>query len=229
MDMINPKIISFTVDSVIGDKPAELPAPVLNLIESIGGTGYLREHLGILAGTVVVLALIRAVFRYLWRVFNARGAETFVETTRNSAFEHLLALPAAWHSEHHTGDIIQRCTSDIETIKVFLSEQLASLFRIIPTLILAFLFMYRIHPGLMVYALFFVLYYGFISREELRGVLFFRGIRGKGEIAQIEANLENSRWMTDAERDKIFTSLPPTNLRPVQVAQVPRWVICPRS
>ena len=156
MDMINPKIISFTVDSVIGDKPAELPAPVLNLIESIGGTGYLREHLGILAGTVVVLAVIRAVFRYLWRVFNARGAETFVETTRNSAFEHLLALPAAWHSEHHTGDIIQRCTSDIETIKVFLSEQLASLFRIIPTLILAFLFMYRIHPGLMVYALIFV-------------------------------------------------------------------------
>lgn len=156
MDMINPKIISFTVDSVIGDKPAKLPAVVLNVIESIGGLDYLRSHLGILAVTVVILALIRALFRYLWRVFNARGAETFVETTRNSVFAHLLELPAEWHSSHHTGDIIQRCTSDIETIKMFLSEQLASLFRIIPTLTLAFVFMYRIHPKLMGYALMFV-------------------------------------------------------------------------
>ncbi len=54
---------------------------------------------------------------------------------------------------------------------------------------------------------FFIVYYGFISREELGGILFFRGIRGKGELARIEANLENSRWMTDGERDKIFTSL----------------------
>ena len=156
MDMINPKIISFTVDSVIGDKPAALPSAVLSLVDRIGGTGYLRNHLGILAGIVVLLALIRALFRYLWRVFNAKGAETFVETTRNSVFSHLLALPVSWYSSHHTGDIIQRCTSDIETIKVFLSEQLASLFRIIPTLCLAFVFMYRIHPKLMGYALLFV-------------------------------------------------------------------------
>lgn len=60
---------------------------------------------------------------------------------------------------------------------------------------------------LVLYAAFFVFYYGFISREELRGILFFRGIRGKGAIAQIEANLENSRWMTDDERDTIFKSL----------------------
>jgi len=73
----------------------------------------------------------------------------------------------------------------------------------------------------IVYALFFVLYYGFISREELRGVIFFRGIRGKGEIAQIEANLENSRWMTDAERDKIFTSLSYSELKDTKKDGVP--------
>ena len=156
MDMINPRIIAFTVDSVIGDKPVKLPAVLIRLINRIGGTAYLRAHLGVLAVTVIILALIRALFRYLWRIFNARGAETFVETTRNTVFAHLLKLPSAWHSTHHTGDIIQRCTSDIETIKMFLSEQLASLFRIIPTLTLAFAFMYRIHPKLMAYALMYV-------------------------------------------------------------------------
>ncbi len=53
---------------------------------------------------------------------------------------------------------------------------------------------------------FFVLYYFFISREELRWAFFRRGIRGKGELSQIEGNLENSRWLTEKERDQIFTS-----------------------
>ena len=30
------------------------------------------------------------------------------------------------------------------------------------------------------------------------------GIRGKGKLKQIESNLENSRWMTDEERNKLF-------------------------
>ncbi len=53
---------------------------------------------------------------------------------------------------------------------------------------------------------FFVLYYFFISRGELRWNFFRRGIRGKGELSQIEGNLENSRWLTEKERDQIFAS-----------------------
>lgn len=59
---------------------------------------------------------------------------------------------------------------------------------------------------------FFVLYYFFISREELRWAFFRRGIRGKGELSQIEGNLENSRWLTEKERDSIFSSCKYTEL-----------------
>ena len=48
------------------------------------------------------------------------GAETFVQTMRNNLFDHILRLPFKWHSENRTGDIIQRCTSDVEQIKMFL-------------------------------------------------------------------------------------------------------------
>ena len=53
---------------------------------------------------------------------------------------------------------------------------------------------------------FFLLYYFFIAKEELRWAFFRKGIRGKGELSQIEGNLENSRWLTDKERDQIFKS-----------------------
>ncbi len=57
----------------------------------------------------------------------------------------------------------------------------------------------------VVFAVFLILYFAIINRNELRDILGMRrGIRGKGKLSQIEANLENSRWMTDAERDKIF-------------------------
>lgn len=59
----------------------------------------------------------------------------------------------------------------------------------------------------VVTVLFTVFYYGFVSREEFRTVFYTRGIRGKGKLGQIEANLENSRWMTDKERDTIFNSV----------------------
>jgi ABC-type multidrug transport system fused ATPase/permease subunit len=44
LDMVNPRIISFVVDSVIGDKASSLPAAVNRLIERFGGIPALREH-----------------------------------------------------------------------------------------------------------------------------------------------------------------------------------------
>ncbi|MBR2762455.1 MAG: ABC transporter ATP-binding protein [Solobacterium sp.] len=156
LDMINPRIISFTVDSVIGDMPPEEGSLILRFVNLVGGMDAVKNQLFLIAVLVITIALARAAARYFWKYFNAKGAETFMERTRNIVFHHLMELPSQWHSEHHTGDIIQRCTSDMETIKMFLSEQLSSLFRIIPMIILAFAFMYHIHPRLMLYAFLFL-------------------------------------------------------------------------
>ena len=51
------------------------------------------------------------------------------------------------------GDIIQRCTSDIDTTKNFLSEQLTSIFRISLLLILSITFMVSMHLALTLIAL----------------------------------------------------------------------------
>ncbi len=53
--------------------------------------------------------------------------------------------------------------------------------------------------------LFGVLYGAIVMRGDLRSLFGRGGLRGKGKLSQIEANMENSRWMTDKERDSIFT------------------------
>ena len=55
---------------------------------------------------------------------------------------------------------------------------------------------------LIMFIVFVVIYCYFIDRRML--LMMRAGIRGSGKLKQVETNLENSRWMTDAERDKIF-------------------------
>ncbi len=145
LDLVNPKIISFAVDSVLNQQVIELPGFVQNLVDSVGGIGYLRTHLWVIGIAIVSVALVGAMCRFFFNLFNALGAETLVQTMRNTLFEHILHLPFTWLGENHTGDIIQRCTSDVEQIKVFLSEQLTRLFRVFVLIGLAFYFMFEIN------------------------------------------------------------------------------------
>lgn len=61
LDMVNPKIISFTVDSVIGTKPAVFPAGVSDVISAAGGVEGLRNRPVILAAAVLGVGLAAAI------------------------------------------------------------------------------------------------------------------------------------------------------------------------
>ena len=146
LDMVLPGMISFTVDSVIGDKTPNLPASVLLWFETAGGAELLRRQPVLVAASVIAVALTGAVFRFLFRYFNEVGAERFVKRIRDELFAKILRLPYAWHGANSTGDVIQRCTSDVETVNVFISEQLTSLIRVIVLIAMAIRFMWGIDP-----------------------------------------------------------------------------------
>ena len=97
-----------------------------------------------------------ALFRYAFRICNAKGAETMMKRMRDSLFEQLLQLPMRWYGENHTGDILQRCTSDVERIKVFVSEQLTTLLRTVLLIGLSVFFMAGINVQLALAAALFI-------------------------------------------------------------------------
>lgn len=179
-DMINPKIISYTVDTVLGDKSTVLPSFIQQEINAFGGVNWLKANLWVIAICVVVVACIGATCRFLFNVLNTKGAESLVHTMRNELFNHILHLPFSWHSENHTGDIIQRCTSDVEQIKIFLSEQLTILFRFIILICMAMYFMFTINYKLtLVAALFIPIIIGY-------SLFFHKGIGQSFEKVDIE-------------------------------------------
>ena len=152
-DMLQPQIIRAAVDCALGGKEPDYPAFVMDLVNSIGGFSYLGQNLWIMAAAILVVAVFQVLSNYTFRVFNTKASETLVKSMRDQLFSHIQHLPFSWHMKNRTGDIIQRCTSDIETTKNFLSEQLTSVFRIVILLILSISFMTSMHGLLTVIAL----------------------------------------------------------------------------
>ncbi|MBQ4592984.1 MAG: ABC transporter ATP-binding protein [Clostridia bacterium] len=124
-ELVIPKIISYTIDVGLGDVPFYVPAPFAWAENFLGSLGTARA-LALFAGLILAIAVLMGCCKYLENVFNRKGAETLVENMRNRLYEHIGRLPFAWYMKNQTGDIIQRCTSDVETVKAFLSEQLTS-------------------------------------------------------------------------------------------------------
>lgn len=149
-EAFNPQLIRYTVDTLIGNKKSSMPDFVNEFVNKIGGTEYLRTNLWIVALAVIIIAVVAALARFIHRVANTTAAETLVERMRNLLFGHIQKLPFSFHSKNKTGDIIQRCTSDVDTVKNFLSEQLTGIVNIVFQVGLSLTMMYSMHIELAV-------------------------------------------------------------------------------
>ena len=153
LDMLSPQLIRTTVDSVLGDDALDLPEFLMNMIDSIGGVSYLRTHIWIIAIIVILLACFTVIFRYTNMLFGTKGAESLVESIRNKLFSHIQRLPFSWHMKNQTGDIIQRCTSDVDMVRNFVADQLTSVFRIMILVCMSLFFMFTMNVKLALVAL----------------------------------------------------------------------------
>lgn len=154
-DLINPKIMGYTVDFIV-QNDSQIPGFVMGIIENIGGRAYIMDRLWIVALIVLMIGLLSALSRYLFGFFNQMAGEKLTKRMRDMLFDHILKLPFGWHDNNQTGDIIQRCTSDVDLIRNFVSDQMVNLFRMVALIILALYFMLNISVYLTLAAMFFL-------------------------------------------------------------------------
>ena len=128
---LTPQVISVTVDSVLGTEDYTLPAA----LRAFTSLDWLRENPGqtllLAAGAIIIASLIGGLGNFGTRTATARGSEGFVKGLRDALYSHIQRLPFSWHVGHNTGEIIQRCTSDVEVIRNFFTNQLLEVIRIV--------------------------------------------------------------------------------------------------
>ena len=140
-DMISPQIIRVTVDHILGNSAEEPGHVAAALIRRFGGAVYLRAHLYIPALLLLLVAVFKVLGQYFFRITNAKAGQTLVKNMRDMLFSHIERLPFSFHMKHQTGDLIQRCTSDIDETQRFVTEQMTGIFRIVILLTLSVVFM----------------------------------------------------------------------------------------
>lgn len=138
--VIVPRIIGVTVDSIVGSEAPEFP----QILDWFGGVAFLRENLWVVAVVAAGVGLLMALFRYTSALFNAKGAENLSRTMKQTIFAKVQRLPLSWHAKNHTGDIIQRSTSDTEVVRTFLADQLTSLVNTVILIAVGILSMFAI-------------------------------------------------------------------------------------
>jgi len=127
--MLEPIVIKVTIDSVLGNKPIDLPELPQKLIMLVGGKEVLLRNLWICALSLVILTCIRGIFLFLSGNFSARAAENIARNIRVRIYDHIQNLPYEYHVKAESGDLIQRCTSDVETVRKFFATQMVEIGR----------------------------------------------------------------------------------------------------
>lgn len=140
LNALTPQIFRFSVDEVL----------------SGNGGSYLSDKLWVLALMIVAVAVASGIFTYISRTNTAKAGENFAKNLRDTLFIHVQKLPMKWHDRHQTGDIIQRCTSDVEVIRGFVVTQLLEVFRTAFLVVISFVMMFSMNVKLSCIVLLFV-------------------------------------------------------------------------
>lgn len=96
----------------------------------------------------VGFALIEGGFAYISGRLAVYTAEGITRRLRNFLFDHLQRLSVSYYSATSTGDLIERCTSDVDALRRFFSEQAIGVGRIILLFLVNFIALLQLNTKL---------------------------------------------------------------------------------
>ncbi|MFA7412266.1 MAG: ABC transporter ATP-binding protein [Tissierellaceae bacterium] len=138
---LSPLVLQTTIDSVIGEEAID-SGMVSFAIDFLGGKDFLKENLWIIGLVLIAIAVLRGLFLFFKNTLSSKAAENSAKKIRDDLYDHIQRLPYEYHVKSETGELIQRCTSDVDTIRRFLAIQLVevagSLFMLIFILTIIF-------------------------------------------------------------------------------------------
>ena len=123
-DYLSPLIVAETLDHYLGQADSVLPAFVLRLLPVLNERDYIAQHLYLVGLLIILVNLVNGAASYLKGRLQATAGENVAKYLRDTLYGHIQNLPFSYHAGAETGDLVQRCTSDIDTVRRFLAMQL---------------------------------------------------------------------------------------------------------
>ncbi len=207
--LITPLITKFAVDTVIGGNSSNLPNIIDKLIKDFGGIDSLKNNLWICGLVIIFVVAIQGVFTYLKGKWSATASNKIAEKVKKNLYDHIQKLPYDYHVKAQTGDLIQRCTSDVDTVRRFLEAQVIELGRSIFIILFSIFFMLSLNITLTLISLImipFILLFSYRYFKKFTN-LFLQADQKEGELSTVlQENLSGVRVVRAFGREKFETN-----------------------
>ncbi len=189
-----PIFIQYIISTLTSEEGiVNLPDFILNIFNS-GETIYLKIVYASIG--LAVFQILRGIIKVISSTVRQLLGETLTKKIRMDLYLHIQNLPYGYHTSHEKGEIIQRCTNDIDVVRNSVCNQLPELLSIFATLISCVYQMTAINKDLTLVSL-VIIPVAFAS-----SFIFCRYVAKKFEIIEeaeedltsiIENNIDNVR------------------------------------
>jgi ATP-binding cassette subfamily B protein len=147
-----PQIVRAAIDGIL-DRGVAQPRIVVNALSAIDATSHPQRALVIAALAVFLSTALGGVFMYLRGRWSTYASEQITRTLRMRLYDHLQHLPVPYHDKAQTGDLVQRCTSDVDTVRLLFSNQAVEIARASALLAIGIPLMFWMDPLMAIVAI----------------------------------------------------------------------------
>ncbi len=172
-----PLVPQVVIDGLLSDGTSETSALTEWALALGGGREFLSSHLWWPAIAVVLLTTVAGVFTYMRGRWSAQASESIACKVRNTLYDQLQHLPCHFHDKSETGDLVQRCTSDVETLRRFLATQVVEIGRAVFMMIIPIPLMLKLDVGMTIISIVT------IPPIVIFSLIFFRRVRASFKLA----------------------------------------------
>ena len=127
LGFMTPAVLAEVLDHYLGFMTSRLPAPLDGWAAALGAGGNQLMPLVGAGAVIVLISLLNGAASFFKGRWTSMASENAARSLRDRLYAHMQELPFSYHSRASTGDLVQRCTSDVDTVRRFLSFHLMNI------------------------------------------------------------------------------------------------------
>ncbi len=196
VSFMTPLVLSVFIDNILNQQPLHVVFYFEALIKALGDVDYIRDHLWMMGLLYVALRSIGGLMTFIRAWANNRASEGAMKRLRDQLYQHIQYLPYDYHVKCQTGDLIQRATNDIETIRRFIAGSSVEFVRTLILTVCGMFLMMGIHLPLTLIAFSLVPFLLFTSLYFFKKIQRYYGVVEEREgrvFTIIQENLTGNR------------------------------------
>ena len=117
-------------------------------LDQVIGEGFVGSQLILAALNFGAMIVLQAISSFMSNWMASFTAENTPRRLRDYLFDHIQRLSYAYHAEAKTGDLLERATSDVDTLRRFFADQAVGIGRIVFIFVINLAAIYSLSPRL---------------------------------------------------------------------------------